>query len=325
MNNFLKLPILELFIGLCFLAVISLAIYLLQLTAWFVPQSFVLATISNCRQFFVTSSNNLIGSGLIIFGIFGIGILLAIFTIMGSFLKFKLRMNELNSTKAVLPKKILLITKKLKLRQDQIIYLNSKNIIACCLGIFNPKIVISKGLLLRLSETELEAVICHEYKHLQNRHGLCLFLFSLIQSIFWISPIFSIFKIKLKQRLESAADLAVISHFKSSHFLDNAKNALSNQVHTRYEFSLNFSNTYSMRNIVRVSQKELIFKSLISFAGGTLLVWCLFSLNKPLEIKALEPTNSNESCISNSTVENLCLQKTAISHKTCEWRNYSSL
>src|SRR5690606_13962420 len=110
----------------------------------------------------------------------------------------------------------------------------------------------------KLTQKQLDAVVCHEISHIKNRHGICLFLISLIQKIFWMIPVLAILKDKIKYKFELKADLATQNFFGNSKYLFQAKQALSDQADTRLEFSLNFSADSSIRQIKNITWQDFL-------------------------------------------------------------------
>ncbi|MEM1411004.1 MAG: M56 family metallopeptidase [Pseudomonadota bacterium] len=54
--------------------------------------------------------------------------------------------------------------------------LESEGLIACCIGLLQPQVLVSRGLLNALDETELRAVLAHERAHAERRDNLRGFL-----------------------------------------------------------------------------------------------------------------------------------------------------
>ena len=56
-------------------------------------------------------------------------------------------------------------------------------------GVWRPSILIPNGIDARLSETQLHAILDHEWHHAQRRDNLAAWLHMIVQSIFWFHPV----------------------------------------------------------------------------------------------------------------------------------------
>lgn len=80
------------------------------------------------------------------------------------------------------------IIKQLELEEKTIVIQSDKRL-AFCLGIRNPKIYISTGLLSILSEKEIETVLRHEQYHLENYDTFTMIVASVTRSMFPFFPL----------------------------------------------------------------------------------------------------------------------------------------
>lgn len=95
--------------------------------------------------------------------------------------------NKLNDDATELPI-VLNLIKQLKL-EDKTIVIQSDKHVAFCLGIKNPKIYISTGLLSILSKQEIETVLRHEQYHLENYDTFTMIVASVTRSMFPFFPL----------------------------------------------------------------------------------------------------------------------------------------
>jgi Zn-dependent protease with chaperone function len=88
-----------------------------------------------------------------------------------------------------IPQKLSAVISSLDIPASTVWYLPTKKSIAVTIGILNPKIVVSSGLLQRLTIEELKAVLLHEKYHLSNHHGfLHVVATSILQSLSLFLP-----------------------------------------------------------------------------------------------------------------------------------------
>ena len=78
--------------------------------------------------------------------------------------------------------------------------------LAITMGLIQPKIVLSTGLMNLLNEAELEAVIAHEMAHLKSRDPFTIFFMTLCSSTFWYIPILKWLNQQYRILKELAAD-----------------------------------------------------------------------------------------------------------------------
>lgn len=102
--------------------------------------------------------------------------------IKAQFLKHKLRGNR------ALQNTVSSLTKNLGL-ENMVILVNSNEKFAFCLGVRSPKIYISTGLIAKLSEKEIEAVLRHEQYHLENHDTFIMIIASAVRAMFPFFPV----------------------------------------------------------------------------------------------------------------------------------------
>lgn len=107
-------------------------------------------------------------------------------------------------------------------KKEKTVTLRSKEKFAFVLGIRNPKIYISTGLISTLSKKEFEAVLAHEYYHLENRDTFTILILSIVNSISFIFPVLSDFVRNYRVAREIAADKFAVSKMGENHDLMSA-------------------------------------------------------------------------------------------------------
>lgn len=81
---------------------------------------------------------------------------------------------------------------------------------ACCYGFFRPDIAVTAGLIDRLDDEELVAVLGHEREHLRRRDPLRYFLLDVLAAAAFMLPIVPALRNRWRARTELAADRAAL-------------------------------------------------------------------------------------------------------------------
>ena len=115
------------------------------------------------------------------------------------FLKHKLKKNITNNYK------LKLVITKLGLG-DKVLLAKSDTPFAFCLGVRNPKIYISTGMLSKLTSKELEVVLLHEQYHLENHDSMTSIVAYIANSLFPFFPLIHDLIKKYKIEREIKAD-----------------------------------------------------------------------------------------------------------------------
>ncbi len=77
-------------------------------------------------------------------------------------------------------------------------------------GIFNPSICLSKGIIDKLKDEELKAVVSHEYAHIRRRDNLYIFIMLLIRDMLFLLPLSHFFfKLFVREKEHAADDIAI--------------------------------------------------------------------------------------------------------------------
>ncbi len=147
-------------------------------------------TVYYCQQAFQAFSIRIPSSfSLFIYFVVGIVLLMVIAKVYFHFVTVqKLRKQFDMHVSEAKNKTIYDVVKKLHLEKKTVVF-SDKKPLAFCLGIRNPKIYISTGIIAIMNEKELEAILLHEKYHLENRDTFTMLLASVIQFMFPFFPI----------------------------------------------------------------------------------------------------------------------------------------
>jgi bla regulator protein blaR1 len=77
-------------------------------------------------------------------------------------------------------------------------------------GVFRPVLLLPSGMLERLSDTELEAIIAHECSHVRSCDNFVAVVHMLVEALFWFHPMVWWLGSKLVEERECACDEAVL-------------------------------------------------------------------------------------------------------------------
>lgn len=127
--------------------------------------------------------------------------------------------------------------------------------VAMTIGFFNPKIILSTGLLGLLEEKEVEAVIHHEQHHKDHYDPLKNFLLHLFAAVMWYIPILKWLQQRHKILTEVLADNYAIKRLGTSVTLGNAlmkllKNGYSTQMSFSYVSFADTSINYRIKKLI---------------------------------------------------------------------------
>ncbi len=123
--------------------------------------------------------------------------------------------------KKIISKKLLSLLKCLGLEKNTMI-IHSEKPFAYCLGVKNPKIYISTGLIAKLNRKELEVVLRHEQYHLENHDTFTMIIASVAYSLLPFFPLLGDFIKKYRIEREIQADSFAINKIGSQYPLISA-------------------------------------------------------------------------------------------------------
>lgn len=151
-------------------------------------------------------------SSVILF-IASISVSLALFQLVRFIVSHK-RLRQFQ-TDEVLPDSLKRIIKKHNVSSGSVSVVRNIKLTAYTIGLFNPKIIVSKALIAKVSPAQLEAVVLHELYHLRSRHLLWLLLSKLVSSLFFFIPLVEYLARQLRTEFELAADAFVVEKQKT--------------------------------------------------------------------------------------------------------------
>lgn len=105
-----------------------------------------------------------------------------------------------------IPSKLMTILNKVGLHENHVEVIQKKSDHAFTYGVKSSKIMLSEGLIRKLTTKQLEAVVLHERYHLKNRHSLLLVLSEIFSSTLFFLPLIKEIHIKMKAVFENQAD-----------------------------------------------------------------------------------------------------------------------
>lgn len=184
--------------------------------------TFIPETLVFCQQFLSNTlfkipqnfSNFLI---LAVFFMLAMGLL----SFMIQLLKTHLFLKRLLIKKLKIPRKFRKTLISLNM-SGKVILIKDQNLFSFCSGIFSSRIIITTGLILSLTEKELEAVLLHEQAHLDNLDSLKILLGKTISSMFFFLPIFSDLHQNMIAGSELLADKFTLEKQQEGQFLKSA-------------------------------------------------------------------------------------------------------
>lgn len=94
---------------------------------------------------------------------------------------------------------------------DRVLFLDQPVIAAFCVGLIRPRIVLSAGMLARLDDDELLAVLAHERHHLRRRDPLRYLLLHTATASALMFPLSTFLCRRVEARMELAADRAALT------------------------------------------------------------------------------------------------------------------
>jgi Zn-dependent protease with chaperone function len=157
--------------------------------------------------------------------------------------------------------------------EKQIILIENNKPLAFCMGIFNPKIYISSGLLEIMDKKETEAIILHEKYHLENKDNLWLTGLNFLKNMLFFFPITSDLVNHFEGKEEVYADQKATEVLGKRFVISALKKILLYSDNKLYGFSFSKSEHIEIRiyNLIEKSHRQLPAKgkniaiSLISF------------------------------------------------------------
>ncbi len=105
-----------------------------------------------------------------------------------------------------IPNKLPEVLKKVGPKENKVVVVQRKSNHAFSYGVRSQKIVLSEGLISNLSSKQLEAVVLHEFYHIDNRHSLFIIVSEIISATLFFLPLVKEINKKMKVMFEKQAD-----------------------------------------------------------------------------------------------------------------------
>lgn len=122
-----------------------------------------------------------------------------------------LRFNgRLEASRGISPSRLTSLAEPLGIL-GRITYVEDPRMVACCYGFLRPRIAITAGLLSRLDQAELQAVLVHERHHVERRDPLRYLVLHALAAAAFMFPATPAVRQRLEARTELAADAAALS------------------------------------------------------------------------------------------------------------------
>lgn len=126
-------------------------------------------------------------------------------------LRKTLRFNrQLRNAGAPVPNRVNAIAETLGLA-SRLTYVADPEPMACCYGLLSPRIAVTAGLVERLDDEELTAVLAHERAHQRRRDPLRYLLLDALAAAAFMFPVIPALRQRLTAKTELAADKAALA------------------------------------------------------------------------------------------------------------------
>lgn len=195
---------------------------------------------------------------------------------------------------------------------DSVQLIEEDNLYSFCFGFLNPKIIITSGLVSRLTKKELEAVLFHEHAHLKNRDPLKILIGKTISSTFFFLPIFRELYRNMEATNELIADYWTAEVQKDTKFLRSALRKIIAQPQITFATVPAISHPdhieIRVRQLKNTGIKHKLTLSYSSILGSVIFILVsLFVLQTPVDAFHIE--NSDEPAYFVCSVDNVCRQE----------------
>lgn len=155
---------------------------------------------------------------VILLGMLPIGVLLGVSSLVRQWWATRLLPARGAICRQHLPRQVARLTESLGLT-NRVAVVRAEQPFAFCYGLLRPRICLSTGLVHLLDDQELEAVLLHEFYHLQNHDPLKIVLARTLGRAFFFLPVIDELSRRYAMARELAADRAVIGAQGHGHWL----------------------------------------------------------------------------------------------------------
>ena len=176
-----------------------------------------------CRRFVASLSTTFfhLGGTMIVFLILVIGVFLIIRAVFSVWKNYK-QARLLIRLQTVPSKRVIKLVKKHKIKLGNLIIVKDEKRYAFVFGVIKAKLILSSGLVNKLNDKELEAVILHEIYHLRQGHPFKFMVGKILSAGLFFMPIVKWLNFKFHLVAEKEADGFVCQRQKTGYYLKSA-------------------------------------------------------------------------------------------------------
>lgn len=266
--------------------IISILLSLILLVLYkYSPLTFT-HTLYYCQQSLWAIS---ISSYYIIIAIFLFSLICAVFTLVKTFI-FQLRLKTTN----VLPTALYEVVQEANLN-GKIKLISSEKPMVFCLGLLNPSIYISEGLVSLMTQKELTAIILHEKNHLLERDNIKILAATFLKDVLLFFPFIGERVQRFILNKELAADRMAVQYLKNSKGLLSAFEKLLSYENSQLRYVSYFVNPdsleYRIENLTNTSIKYPMYSiRSLSVSGISFIIFFLLLISpfKKTEVHAYQ-------------------------------------
>lgn len=176
----------------------------------------------------------------------------------------------------------------LKIKRPISLWLTSRINVPATIGFFKPIILLPASCIVRLSPTQLEAIILHELSHIRRNDYMLNIMLTVAETILFFNPAVFIFvNIAKKERENCCDDLVLQSNYEPGAYA-NALYELGLQQYRSSTFAMNAINNkaHLFQRILRITGQQFQQTNAYSRKLGALLVLiAIMIISSPLLLK----------------------------------------
>lgn len=95
---------------------------------------------------------------------------------------------------------------------DKLVYITDMNVTPFTVGLFSPKIILSKRMKDNYNRDEIEAIIQHEKTHIRLGHLWCYFIWEILRCLLWANPFLAVCQRHFRADMEDICDKVCIQN-----------------------------------------------------------------------------------------------------------------
>jgi len=317
MTNKLNLPVIFIAISS---GVFLLGTYLLATKTNFQPQLLISAcgeVLRNIGEHLHFNPDGLVSTLILLTALVGISLTLwQLIKFIISYLHLKrLEKNDV-------PRKLAQVINNYNLEENTFRVIGGTKLTAYTTGLLRRRIVLSKLLIEKLTNQQLEAVILHELYHLRSHHVLWLLMSRMVSSLLFFIPLIKHLAQQLKIEYELAADAFVLEKQKTrDHLID----ALAFRLQYVSEVEPHFATSPIEKRVEYLFENKFSFERVglktLAVSGFSLVLMLGIALTGPSQIAANSDLESGGVCITDKE----CLTTDCAGNETKDDHAFSPL